>query len=259
MKFQLLIRFILLFFCLSMMIASAKADMYKGIEWYQKRHTGSIGSTASEEAINQAIEYFSNEIQNPEFEKDAALYLLKSYYYKAEFATPEKDHKKKLFNTGKALGEKYIEKYPDSPAFLYWYLVNLGSWAQVYGILTAAREGVADLMKIHSEKIIELDPKYQDGGGYFMLGAVHFKSPYIPFLLSWPNNDVAVKYLQMSLDTGKPTLNQKVYFARALKKDSQRDKARILLKEVINSKPDSTNLVEELDDIKEARQLLEDF
>ena len=78
-----------------MMIASAKADMHKGIEWYKKRHMGSIGITASQEAINQAIEYFSNEIQKPEFEKDAALYLLKSYYYKAEFAIQDKDTKKK--------------------------------------------------------------------------------------------------------------------------------------------------------------------
>ena len=37
MKFQMLIRFILLFFCLSMMIASAKADIHQGIEWYQKK------------------------------------------------------------------------------------------------------------------------------------------------------------------------------------------------------------------------------
>ena len=242
-----------------MMIASAKADMHKGIEWYQKRHMGSIGITASQEAINQAIEYFSNEIQKPEFEKDAALYLLKSYYYKAEFVIQDKDTKKKIFNKGKALGEKYIEKFPDLSAFRYWYLVNLGSWAQIYGILTAAREGVADLMKTHSEIIIQLDPEYHDGGGYFMLGAVHYKSPYIPFLLSWPNNDAAIKYLQLSLQTGKPTLNQKVYLAQAFKKDRQHDKAKILLQEVINAKPDSSNLVEELDDIDEAHQLLEDY
>ena len=39
MKFQMLIRFILLFFCLSMMITSARADdMKTGIEWYQKNY-----------------------------------------------------------------------------------------------------------------------------------------------------------------------------------------------------------------------------
>jgi len=259
MKFQMLIRFILLFFCLSMMIASAKADMQKGIEWYQNRHMGSTGITASEESINKAIACFSSEIQKVESEKVAALYLLKSYYYKAEFAISTNDDKKKIFNMGKILGEKFIEKYPDSPAIRYWYLVNLGSWAQVYGILTAAREGVADLMKIHSEIIIELDPKYQDGGGYFMLGAVHYKSPYIPFLLSWPDNDEAIKYLQLALNTGEATLNQKVYLAKSIKKDGQINNAKKLLEEVINSKPDSTNLIEELDDIDEALQLLKDF
>jgi len=259
MKFQILIRFIFLFFCLSMMIVSAKADMDKGIEYYQKRHMNSTGFNASKNLINQAIGHFRNEIQNPEFEKDAALYLLKSYYYKGEFATQEKDEKKKVFNTGKTLGETYIKKYPNSPAFRYWYLVNLGSWAQVYGILAAAREGVADLMKIHSEKIIELDPEFHQGGGYFMLGAVHFKSPYIPFLLPWPNNDKAIKYLKLALDTGKPTLNQKVYLAQALKRNKQNDLAKRLLFEVINSKPDSINLVEDLDEIEEARQLLANF
>ena len=241
------------------MIASAKAEINKGIELYQKRHMGSIGIIASDKFINSAIEYFSNEIENPAFEKDAAIYLLKSYYYKGEFATSEKAEKKKIFNTGKALGEKYIKKYPNMPSFRYWYLVNLGSWAQVYGILTAAREGVADLMKTHSERIIELDSEYADGGGYFMLGAVHYKSPYIPYFLSWPNNDEAIKYLQLALETGKATLNQKVYLAKALKKDNQIDKTKKLLLEVINSKLDSSKIIEEMDDIEEARQLLEDL
>ena len=255
----MLIRFLLIVFCLSMMIASAKAGIKEGVEFYQKRQEGSKGTVASITNINTAIEQFSSAFLTPEFKKDAALYLLKSYYYKAEFAIQEKDEKKKVFNEGKALGEKYIEKYPESPEFRYWYLVNLGSWAQVYGILTAAREGVSDLMRTHSEKIIELDPEYRNGGGYFMLGAVHFKSPYIPFILSWPDNDEAIKFLQLAVDTGKAEMNQKNYLARALNKDDQQDKARKLLTEVINTEPDPANLVEDLDDIEEARQLLKDL
>ena len=56
MKVQMLIRLILIFFCLSMMIASAKADMNEGIEWYHKRHEGSNGTLASTKNINKAIE-----------------------------------------------------------------------------------------------------------------------------------------------------------------------------------------------------------
>ena len=114
-------------------------------------------------------------------------------------------------------------------------------------------------MKTHSEKIIELDPEYQNGGGYFMLGDVHFKSPYIPFLLSWPDNDDAIKYLQLSVDTGNAEMNQKNYLAQALSKDGQDKKARALLEEVLNTEPSTTTLVEDLDDIEEARQLLEDL
>ena len=259
MKVQMLIRFLLIVFCLSMMIASAKAGINEGIEYYQKRQEDSKGRLASVENINKAIEQFSSALLTPESEKEATLYLLKSYYYKAEFAVQDKEEKKKIFNTGKALGEQYIEKYPNSVEFRYWYLVNLGSWAQVYGILTAAREGVSDLMKIHSEKIIELDPEYRNGGGYFMLGAVHYKSPYIPFLLSWPDNDKAIKYLQLAVETGKAEMNQKNYLAQAISKDGQVEKARKLLTEVINTEPDPANLVEDLDDIEEARQLLEDL
>ena len=255
----MLIRFLLIIFCLSMMIASAKAGINEGADFYSKRQDGSKGTLASTENIDKAIKQFSSALLSPESEKDAALYLLKSYYYKAEFAVQDKEEKKKIFNEGKALGEKYIEKYPTSAEFRYWYLVNLGSWAQVYGILTAAREGVSDLMKTHSEKIIELDPEYQNGGGYFMLGAVHFKSPYIPFLLSWPDNDEAIKYLQLAVETGKAEMNQKNYLAQAINKDGQVEKARKLLTEVINTEPDPANLVEDLDDIKEAKQLLEDL
>jgi len=242
-----------------MMIASARAGLIEGIELYQRRHEGSNGTLASTENINKAIEYFSKAINAPESEKEAALYLLKSYYYKAEFAIQDNEKKKMIFNDGKALGEKYINKHPDSAEFHYWYLVNLGSWAQVYGILTAAREGVSDLMKTHSKKIIELDPEYQNGGGYFMLGAVHYKSPYIPFLLSWPDNDEAIKYLQLAVKTGKAEMNQKNYLAQAVNKNGQHEKAIKLLTEVINTEPDSATLVEDLDDIEEARQLLEDL
>ena len=61
---------------------------------------------------------------------------------------------------------------------------------------------MADQMKLHAEKIIEMDSSYRNGGGYYLLGAVHYKSPYIPFLLSWPDNDDAIKFLSLAVETG---------------------------------------------------------
>ena len=149
--------------------------------------------------------------------------------------------------------------YPESAEIRYWYLANLGSWAEVYGILKAAREGVADIMKEQSEKIIQLDSDYKNGGGYFMLGAVHLKSPYIPFLLSWPDKNEAVKYLKLAVDIGDASLVQGQYLANALYQTGKKKEAIQLLKAIINSEPSQDEKLEDLNDIHEAKELLKTF
>lgn len=226
---------------------------------YNRRAEGSVEDKALAEPIEEAMGQFQNALNDPESEQEAALYMLKSTYFHGKFVAADKETQKADFQKGKDLGEKYIENFPQSAAIRYWYLVNLGSWSEVYGILRAAKEGVADLMKEHSEKIMELDPDYEDGGGYFMLGAVHYKSPYIPFILNWPDNDDAVKWLEKAVSAGKPTLNQKVYLAQALYKDKQRKRALRLLEEVVQMTPAEDDPVPDWEQIKKARVLLKDY
>mgnify|MGYP002633647258 CR=1 FL=1 len=114
-------------------------------------------------------------------------------------------------------------------------------------------------MKTHAEKIIGMDSSYKNGGGYYLLGAIHFKSPYIPFLLSWPDNDDAIKFLTLAVETGNAELAQLNYLAQALHKDGQVEKAKEILDRVINTEPDFEDLVEELNYIQEAKDLLKDM
>ena len=228
----------------------------EGKKFYQDRGEGSVGLRAKSEAIDNAIREFEKASKLPETAIEAGVYLLRSYYYKGEFSTVEIEKKKEIFRRGKLIGESLIEKYPNSAPAHYWYLVNLGSWAQVYGTIAAAREGVADLMKKHSEIIIELDEKYMDGGGYFMLGAVHLKSPYIPFILSWPSNKLAVKYLEKAINQGDKTSLQTVYFARALFKEGRKKEAKDLLTNLISKPLSLENKVEDLKNKLEAEDLI---
>ena len=237
----------------------AQSDMELGITAYNKRADGSAGATAQSGPIGKAINHFEKAVESPENELDAGIYLLHSYYFKGKFVLKDENSQKETFSKGKALAEKLINKYPDSGALRYWYLVNLGSWAEVYGIFVAAREGVADIMRTQSLKIIELDPNYQNGGGYFMLGAVHFKSPRIPFFLSWPRNDEAVKYLTKAFGTGRSTPNQTVYLARALKKDGLDKRARNLLQELVAAPLLPEELVENAEQKEIAKKLLTDW
>ena len=234
-------------------------DLEKGIAFYNQRLEGSVKSSAKPEPITSAINNFQYALKNAATETDAALYLLKSYYFRGKYVHKDKEKQKFDFSKGKELGEKYIKKYPDSAPFQYWYLVNLGSWSEVYGIITAAREGVADLMKKYSKIIISLDPEYENGGGYFMLGAVHFKSPYIPFFLSWPDNNDAIKYLTKALNIGEETPNQKVYLAQALYKDGQKKRAIKILKDVASMTPSTSEIVRDWEQIELAEQLLSEY
>jgi len=233
--------------------------MEKGIVAFNNRADGAVGTKAQSITIDQAIRHFERAIKIDAQEEEAAVYLLKCYYYKGTYVLANEEDRKAEYNKGKALAEKMIPKYPNSAALRFRYLTCLGKWSEVYGIFTAAKEGVSDLMKEHSEKIIELDSNYENGGGYFMLGAVHFKSPYIPFILSWPDNDDAINWLRKAYNTGRSLPVQKTYLARALYKDGQKQEAIRLVKDVIATPPRPDEILEERLEIEEAKKLLIEF
>ena len=71
--------------------------------------------------------------------------------------------------------------------------------------------------------------------------------------------DLAIKYLELSVKTGKATLNQKNYLAQAYHKSGDSKKARKILNDVISSHPRTSHIVEDLNDIDEATTLLKKY
>ena len=240
-------------------IIYCQSYLEKGISEYNQRHLGCVEDQAKPEPISSAIGHFEKALDKKEDKNEASLYLLKSYYFKSKFVVKDKKVKKDLLKKGKDLGLSLVEKFPNSVEYRYWYLVNLGSWAEEYGVFAAAREGVADQMRYHSKKIIEIDPYYENGAGYFLLGAVHYKAPYIPFILSWPNNNDALKYLELAQATGESEIAQIVYYAQALDKDKNRVEAIKLLEAVIKRIPSADNFASDWEWIKKAKVILDDL
>ena len=246
-----------IFISISLIIAQNNIEL--GIKKYNERSSGSEGNKADGKIISSAINYFEDAIKTKDKELEAGIFLLKSYYFKGKHVATDDEERKLIYNLGKNLSERLLITYPESVAIRYWYLINLGSWAEVYGTLAAAKEGVADIMRDQSKKIIEIDPYYANGGGYFMLGAVHLKSPRIPFILSWPNNKKAVDYLTKAYNTGQRTFSQTVYLARALKKTGEDNKAKKLLLDLLNQPLDDARIVEDRDQKYIAQNLLEEW
>jgi len=231
----------------------------RGVLLYEQRANKAVGLKANAEFIDQAINEFLKGYKTSGSELTSGIYLLRCYYYKGKFIAENDQKKKEFFNQGKALGEKLIQLYPESVGAYYWYLVNLGSWAEVYGILSAAKEGVANTMREYSTKIIDIDSNYSDGGGYFMLGAVHLKSPYIPFILSWPSDEKALNYLSLAYETGDATPNQTVYLARALYINDEKQKAISMLNSLLDEKISELNKLEDIEQHDIAEKQLKDW
>jgi len=236
--------------------SSSIISFEKGVELYDLRSKQSVGLKANPVYIDSAISSFSTAKNIKPYELEASIYLLKCFYFKGKYVFDNQEEKKNIFNKGKELGESLIRSYPKSPGAYYWYLVNLGSWSEEYGIIAAAREGAADIMFKYSNKIIELDKNYADGGGYFLLGAAHFKAPYIPFVLSWPNNKEAIKYLKKATETGEETASQTVYLAQALFKNKNKERAISLLQTLLKKKKSPDRLIDDLEQHQIAKNLL---
>ena len=222
---------------------------------YALRAIGSKKNVAKPFYIEEAIKNYSKSY-NEKNSIESVVGLLKSQFYYGKYVIVDEDKKRKIFDEAVKFGRKNITKHPQSAAIRYWYLVNLGSWAEVFGIIAAAREGFADIMKSQSEKIIDLDSLYSDGGGYFMLGVVHLRAPYVPFVIAWPDKILAEELLERARGTGKETLVQKLYHAKSLYKNNKKEKAMMLLTEVSVSSPSKDNLVEDWEQILEAQDLL---
>jgi len=236
-------------------VTIAQSNYEKGVSYFNKRAEGATGLKAQADNIDNAIGFFKKALETDKGES-ATVYLMRSYYFKGTFVETDKEKRKAVYQLSRTLGDKQTVKYPKSAAVAYWHLSNIAKWSETAGIMKAAKEGIADMLKEMCEKVIELDPKWRDGAGYRMLGVIHFKTPYIPFLLSWPDNDDAIENLEKSLSYNKNNLMGNLWLGKVLYDEGDKDRGIELLEKTANGKASKDTLLEDGKDIKEAKDLL---
>ena len=225
-----------------------------GKEWYEKRAEGATGNEAKAEPINKAIAFYEKALSQSVTEANAIM-LLRCYYFKGSFVTMKDEERKTIFNKGKDLGETMEKQFPKSAGIKYWLAAHWGKWAKVYGAFPAAKEGVADKIKLLSEQVIKLDANYNDGGGYLILGLVNFHSPRIPFFLSWPSNSVALENLEKAVKLSS-TIGNNFCLAKAMIKEGKKDQGLALLKKAAAMQPRAEKLIEDKDTLKQIDEFI---
>jgi tetratricopeptide (TPR) repeat protein len=211
--------------------------------------------------------------------------LMRALYFKGEYTTRDPDEKKRIFGEGKRAGDEAlavlgkkvaagtgrstekdnpVELAPAAkairgaaPTFL-WAGVDWGKWALVYGKVAAAKKGAAAKIRDDAEAVIIIDPSYDDGAGYRLLGRLHHQTPRIPFVTFWASRSEALKNLKLALEAGPENFYNRLYWAEALwdYESSRRDEARKALEALVAATPSPAYIVEDRRAQEEARELL---
>ncbi len=240
------------------LLFSQAPSFNEGVDYYNNRSEHSIGSVTDDQNILKAIHIFESQLGSDK-DLESAIYLVKSYYYMAQYVLQEFEDKRLYFELAKDLSEKYITKYPDSVEILYWNLANMSNWAKLVGLRAISKLGGAEEYRERAVDIILMDPEYENGGGYFLLGAVYYTAPNIPVILTWPDNDKAIKYFSKAVNTGKSTPLQLLYLSKALIDGDYYDRAKIHLSKLISMNPSTDNYIEDLNYIIEAKSIWDTY
>ncbi|MGM0546400.1 MAG: tetratricopeptide repeat protein [Bacteroidota bacterium] len=248
-----------IFFVVGISTDLAAQNLFKdGKKLYEQRHANANSYQADSTNINKAIGLLQAALEKNIKPEESAIYLLRSYYFKGVFTDLPQNQQKEVFRKGRALGEKMMDRFPDSVPIKFWYAANVGRWADVHSFARAATSGISKKLREVCEDIITNDSTYQGGGGYRILAQVHFYSPNIPIIMGWPSKDKAFELIKkaMKIDPNHPS--NRVLYAQLLLEFDQKKDARDELLMLNRMTPRETHIVEDRYVRHRADQLLEE-
>ena len=252
---------------------------------WARRADGAEGGTAREGSVEPVLAAGRAALASTPGSLEARWKLMRAFYFKGEYTSRDPEEQKRIFDEGKTAGEEAIalirkkvaaatgrptkddgpvalagaaREIPGAAATFLWAGVDWGKWALVFGKTAAARKGVAAKIRDDAQAVILMDPTYDDGAGYRLLGRVHHQTPSIPLITGWASRKEALKNLKQAMEIGPRNFYNRLYWAEALHEyeASRRGEARQILEALVADTPSPAFLVEDLRVQEEAKALL---
>ena len=205
--------------------------MHRGDSLFSIRAKGSNSDRVNPTNIKYAIAAYKNAYLDSSLRLEAGVKILQSLNYLGHYTEDSPKLRLKTATEAKDLGLELLKEYPEDHKLIFWWVVNLSSWAYESGPLAAIRAGAADDIKKLSEKLMFEGGEMQ-GKAYQLLGRMHQLLPRIPFFLSWPDKKLAKKYLEKACELDEDDPNNWLFLAEFHKKYGTMEEAMEILKKI---------------------------
>lgn len=266
---------------------AAEGDpLARGDAAWARRAEGSSGGRAAPGPIAEAIAAYEEAVRAAPESLEARWKLLRALYFQGDYVAADTAAKREVFGRGRTLQEETLDlvarkvggrerldamepeavvrAYAGSPEVarvFFWGAVHWGRWAEAFGKMAAARQGVGGRLLRYGQIVVGLDPLYDDAGGRRLLGGLHAKAPRIPFLTGWVDREFAVEELTRAVADGPGDPFNRLHLAEALldHAPARRQEALRLLREVAAVEPRPEEWVEDTAAREQAAALLRDL
>jgi hypothetical protein len=282
-------RFAVLLSVPALVLASEPEPRAAGIDHlWSLRAEGATGGRALTGPIDRVIEASRAALLAEPDSLELRWRLMRALYFKGEYTTDDPAAKKALFDEGRTLAEQAlailrrdaglaahrdlgratpvelvsaVKGNPSAVPVFLWASVDWGKWALVFGKSAAVKQGAAAKIRDYAQAVIQLDPPYDGGGGYRVLGRLHHQTPAVPFFTGWASRSEALKNLRLAVEAGPRNLVGRQFLAEAMwdYEPARRAEARAMLEKIVGETPDPEYVVENRKTQEEAARLLKDW
>jgi hypothetical protein len=237
------------------------------------RAEGSTGGRADAAAIDPVISASRAVLAKDPASLAARWRLMRALHFKGEHVAEGVAAKREVFDEGRAAAEDalsllrkdaskvagrdlsnatpvelapFLKGRPDAVECFYWAAADWGKWALAFGKSAAVRQGAAAKIRDYAQAVILLDPAYDGGGGWRILGRLHHQTPSVPFLTGWASRKEALRNLRLAVAASPRNFLGREFLAEAIwdYEPEKRSEARALLQGVVDDTPPPDVLVE---------------
>jgi tetratricopeptide (TPR) repeat protein len=216
--------------------------------------TGALAEADNLFAQRQDIKKLAQAVQTLESARSSGQnfeveWKLAKYSYFLAKRTDDKADSDKLFESGRDAGKIAIRLAPDKPAGHFWYAANLGELARNNPV-TVGLGAVGDI-RTAMEKVIQIDPAYQNASAYDALGQIEYGTR-----LTSGDLNIAVEQYRKGIEVDPNNGNLYLHLAEAYVAQKKPAEAKQQIDALLKLKPDPDYAFEHTETIEKARKLL---